>query len=187
MSTEKYLNLITSQHKVQPKFMAWLGSTLNMLDDIMEVTESIPSAFDIDNAVGVQLDLIGSILGRSRVLSFQPSGGTSPILNDANYRISLKAKIAQNQWDGTLPKIYEIWNSIFPDVKLVMIDNQDMTVSAVVSGLLDPVATELVVGGHIIPKPMGVKLNIIESIEVSESSYIGMIVTEMDYITLTLP
>lgn len=182
---DDYLDLITSQHKVQPKFMDWLSSALTLVGENMQATNEITSSFDIDTATGVQLDTLGEIVGRSRTLSYQPSGGSSPVMDDNHYRLALKAKIAQNQWDGTIPQVYEVWNSLFPDVSLSVIDNQDMTMSALVDGQLDSVATELVASGYIIPKPMGVKLNIIEITDVSGAPYVGISVTEIDSISVS--
>ncbi|MFC3768351.1 DUF2612 domain-containing protein [Paenibacillus sp. GCM10012303] len=185
MAIDKYLDPITSQHKLQPKFTAWLSAVLSKVDGGMQMTAGMPSAFDIDAAAGVQLDMLGTIVGRGRLLNFQPTGGSSPVLDDENYRIALKAKIAQNQWDGTIPQIYEIWYSLFSNVSLLVVDNQDMTMAALVEGQLDAVATELVASGYIIPKPAGVGLTIIEVTNVPSESYIGALVTGEDYITIT--
>ncbi|WP_163855835.1 DUF2612 domain-containing protein [Paenibacillus elgii] len=184
MSIVKYIDLITSQHKTQPKYIAWLSSSLGIVDAGLELSKSLPGHFDIDKAKGIQLDLIGTIVGRSRVLNFQPTGGTSPVLDDENYRLALKAKIAQNQWDGTIPQIYEIWYSLF-DARLIIVDNQNMSMSALVEGQLDSIAIELVASGYIIPKPSGVNLTIIEVTNVSSPSYIGGLVTGMDFITVS--
>jgi hypothetical protein len=185
MAIDKYVDLITSQHKTRPKFTAWISSPLTIISDNIATTNQIPSSFDIDTAIGAQLDTIGHIVGRSRTLSFQPSGGSSPVMDDPHYRLALKAKIAQNQWDGTIPQVYEVWNSLFPDVGLVIIDNQDMTISALVDGELDSISTELVASGYIIPKPIGVKLTIIEITRIAGNSYEGMLVNESDSTTLT--
>lgn len=181
----KYIDLITSQHKTQPKFISWLSASLTIVDDNITVTNKIPSSFDIDTAVGVQLDTLGVIVGRSRVLNFQLSGGVSPVLDDDHYRLALKAKIAQNQWDGTIPQVYEVWNSLFPTVNLIVIDNQDMTMSALVYGQLDSISTELVTSGYIIPKPVGVGLTIIEVTNISSTPFVGMLVSGMDHITVS--
>lgn len=164
--------------------MNWLASTVSIIDDAVLVSSEIPNAFDIDNAVGMQLDVLGEIVGRGRELAFQPSEG-EPVLDDTNYRIALKAKIAQNQWDGTIPAIYEIWGNLFPDIGLSVVDNQDMTMSALIDGQMDQVITEMVASGYIIPKPAGVRLTIIDVTEISGSSYVGMLVSGMDYITIS--
>lgn len=177
MSITPYTDLIVSQHRTQPKYMAWLSAALEKVDSAITVSNSIPSYFDIDTAEGNQLDTLGEIIGRSRVLNFHPAAGLSPVLDDANYRIALKAKIAQNQWDGTIPQIYDIWYGLFTDLGLVVVDNQDMTMSVMVNGQIDPITTELIASGYIIPKPAGVALTIIGVQNVSSPQYVGLTVS----------
>src|SRR5690348_3759758 len=160
MSITKYLNLITSEHNSKPKFMSWLSAALQKVDDGMTMTNSIPSAFDINNAVGVQLDTLGQVIGQLRNIGV-PLTSSSSILDDTHYRLVLQARIARNQWDGTIGQVYDIWNNAFPGSALQIIDNQDMTMQAVVTNLTDNLSTELVTAGLIIPKPMGVTLIII--------------------------
>lgn len=186
MPVQSYLDLITSQHKLQPKFMAWLTAALTPVVDTMETAKAMYAAFDLDTAVGVQLDRIGEIIGRSRLLNFQPTDGTPPRLDDKNYRIALKAKIAQNLWDGTVPQIYEIWYSLFNDVDISIVDNQNMTMSVYIEGQLDAVSTELLASGYIIPKPAGVGLEIIDVSETENPVYIGSVVSEAETQTVTI-
>ncbi|WP_051925692.1 DUF2612 domain-containing protein [Brevibacillus borstelensis] len=185
MAIEPYVNLVTSQHYNKPKFMSWLTAVLEKVDDVMKV--NIPSAFDVNKAVGVQLDTVGELVGRSRYLPFQLADGSSPVLDDANYRIALKAKIAQNQWDGTIPQIYEVWDSLFPEAQLIIKDNQDMTMDANIRGDLGLQSVELITVGYIIPKPSGVGLNVTWETEVTRYDYVGMIVTTRDTVQLTFP
>lgn len=159
VAIDKYLDLITSQHKTQHKFKAWLSSALNTADDGIATTKGIPDLFDVDTAVGVQLDTIGELVGRSRTLDFQPTDGSSPVLDDTYFRLIIKTKIATNQWDGTLPQIRELWQSIFPELLLVIIDNQDMSISLAVVGISSQLEKDLVANGYILPKPAGVRAN----------------------------
>lgn len=185
MSITQYANLITSQHIVQPNFNAWLAAALNIVNDDMTMTTGLPSNFDIDAAVGIQLDLIGVLVGRSRILNFQLADGSSPILDDAHYLLALKAKIAQNQWDGTIPQIYNIWNSLLPNNALQIIDNQDMTMVASISGQLDIVTTEMIAAKYIIPKPMGVGISILGVSTAAGTQYMGILVSGWDSITVS--
>lgn len=187
MTISSYIDLITSQHKTKPNFIAWLSSALNIVNDNVVTTNLIPTSFDVDTAIGVQLDTLGEIIGRSRILNFQPAGGSSPTLDDVNYRIALKAKISQNQWDGTTPQIYAIWNSLFPDVTLSVVDNQNMTISVLLEGQLEAVIQEMLAAGYIVPKPIGVGLTIIEVTNISDATYIGVLVTGIDFVTITIP
>jgi len=51
--------------------------------------------------------------------------------------------------------VYEIWDSLYPDVNLIVLNNQNMAMSALPEGELDAGATELVASGCIIPTPSG--------------------------------
>nr|WP_254456769.1 DUF2612 domain-containing protein [Brevibacillus sp. HD1.4A] len=179
--------MITSQHRNRPKYISWASALLSKVDDAVNVANSIPSAFDIDNAVGAQLDIDGQIIGRSRYLPFQLPDGTSPMLDDQNYRIALKAKIAMNQWDGTVPRVYEIWKQLFPDATLIITDNQDMSMKATIQGSLGLQSVYLVTLGYIIPKPSGVRLDVAWDSELTRQDYLGMLVTARDTVQVTFP
>ncbi|SFE43236.1 Protein of unknown function [Paenibacillus algorifonticola] len=174
---KEYLDLITSQYRLKNRFIAWLSDTLNMINDGMITTDGLPSDFGIDTAVGVQLDLLGTIIGRSRRLPFNPASGGSSILGDDDYRIALKAKIAINNWDGTIPGMYAVWDATFPNANLQIIDNQDMSMQAIVTGPLSTIAREMIAAGMIIPKPMAVGYKIIESTDINTNLYTGVLVT----------
>lgn len=156
MDIKNYTDLITSQHHDKPNFITWLTSALSKIKDGTDATDSIVSAFDIDIAVGVQLDILGIQLGVNRVVNFQPTGGTSPVLDDDTYKLCLKAKIAINQWDGTTPSVYSLWSTLFPTSRLIIADNQDMSINAIVFSLNTQIQKDLIAHGYIIPKPEGV-------------------------------
>jgi hypothetical protein len=161
LDIQTYLDRITSQHKVKPKYMALLKARLQPFIDIAECLDSFDSAFDLDVAVGKQLDVIGEYVGVSRLLDFQPVSVTA-LLDDDNYRTVLRARISLNRWDGTMQGVFSIWEQVFPDTQIEVLDNQDMTIDVVseVNDGEDPLfSIELGVHGYILPKPMGVKLN----------------------------
>ena len=70
-----YLGLITSQYQNSPKFLTFLRTLLQKLADASTCANAMPAAFDLDSAVGVQLDTLGVIVGASRQLPFTPGGG----------------------------------------------------------------------------------------------------------------
>jgi hypothetical protein len=180
MAIDSYLNNITSQHRDKPKFIAWLSAHLNIIDDIYNVLKEMDNAFDIDNAIGKQLDTLGIIIGRERTLTFQPLNGFNPVLTDDYYRLVLKAKIAFNMWDGTIPSMYEIWNNIYGsdnDLSLQIKDNQDMSFNAYIAGYTDQIQQDLIQHGYIIPKPQGVRVNYIGRSKITEKQYSAMKVT----------
>ncbi len=132
-----YTVLITSEHRDKPRFMATVRALVQPLVDQMNVLQSMPSKFDLDNAVGVQLDDVGLWVGVSRKVRtpltgiyfsfdvaglgfdqgiwkgpFDPDTGLTVLDNDT-YRLVIRAKIGANHWDGTLASSAAILNSIF--------------------------------------------------------------------------
>jgi hypothetical protein len=95
-----YVNLLTSQYQNSTNLIAWLSACLGIFIDVGLTLSTLPSEFDIEAAIGAQLDVVGLLVGVSRTLPFQPSGGESPILDDATYRLLIRAKTFKNQWDG---------------------------------------------------------------------------------------
>ncbi|WP_297428617.1 DUF2612 domain-containing protein [Clostridium sp.] len=180
MAIDKYLDNITSQHRDKPKFIGWLSSNLTIIDGIYNTLKTMDEKFDIDNAIGNQLDVLGTVIGRKRTLTFQPVNGYDPVLDDETYRVLLKAKIAMNNWDGTIPQMYSIWNDIFGldnDLGLQLQDNQDMSFNAYVTGYVDQIQQDLIQHGYIIPKPQGVKVNYIGRSKINSRQYSAMKVT----------
>ncbi len=184
MAIQPYLDLITSEHYNKPKFMAWLTAPLQLVDDTTTAANDLLTAFDINTAVGAQLDILGVSIGQARDIGV-PLSGASSILDDTHYRLVLQARIARNNWDGTIPSIYEIWNNAFPSVLLQLVDNQNMTMQAVITNLTDNVSQELVTAGLIVPKPMGVELVIVANTAVGEQAYLAMVVTTSDITIIT--
>lgn len=177
MTINKYLDNITSQHRDKPKFISWLSKSLTLIDHAYMATKSIDINFDLDNAIGKQLDTLGIMIGRKRTLTFQPMHGHNPILDDETYRLVLKAKVAMNMWNGTIPQMYEIWDNIFKDIGLQIEDNQDMSFNAYVTGYVNQIRQELIQHGYIVPKPEGVRVNYIGKSITEFKPYIGMLVS----------
>lgn len=157
MGNADYLALITSQYRDKTNFIAWLTANLDIVDDISVTISDFDGNYDIDNAVGYQLDVIGMMVGVNRLLTIQPSDGSSPLVNDTTYRFLIRAKIAQNKWNGTIPELYNIWNASFPLNQIKIEDNQDMTFSILfVSQSYTALERQLIAAGYIMPKPEGV-------------------------------
>lgn len=63
-----YTELITSEHKDRPKFSAMVDAVSGAWASLYDETLSIPAAFDLDTAVGAQLDVIGEWVGQTRII-----------------------------------------------------------------------------------------------------------------------
>lgn len=159
MAINNYLNLITSQHKTKPNFMSWLSTNLNLVNDPILVMNNTITSFDINNAVGPQLDTIGLILGVSRTVNFQPTDASSPVLTDSMYRLILLSRVIRNQWDGTISGLQTLWNNIFPQYYLIIKDNENMSLNVLVLGPSTVLQQNLISNGYIVPRPMGVNIS----------------------------
>lgn len=158
-TVDTYLGLVVPQYQNSPKFLNWLKVPLQMLQSITDCFDTFDAAFDIDTAVGDQLDILGEIAGQSRTMTFEPTGGISPILDDETYRLLLKAKIALNQWDGKIDSLASTWESLFPGGTIVVTDNQDMTMTVSVTGTFSSIIIDLINNDLIVPRPEGVLSN----------------------------
>ncbi|WP_304067676.1 DUF2612 domain-containing protein [Megamonas hypermegale] len=161
MDNSYYLNLIPSEHRLSPNFINWLTFGIQKLQDDNSSALDIINAFDLDTATGTQLDIIGTLVGISRQLDFQPRSDISSVLDDVYYRLLLRARIVWNQWKGTIKELYEAWQVIFPAGNLLIMDNQDMSMDIVVSGNFSVMERELINNGLIVPKSEGVRINYI--------------------------
>lgn len=154
-----YTNLLTGEYAQSAKLQAFLSSLIQKLDDVSTCADSMVMDFDVDCAVGKQLDILGQIVGAKRVLPFQPSYGLSPNLEDEDYRILIKATIGSNHWDGLYGSLNTLWQFLFPSGLIVIQDNQNMTMDIFLTGNFSPIVIEMIKHGLIVPRPEGVLVN----------------------------
>jgi len=65
----QYLDLIPSANSDKPKFIALLTAILSPLIDGQNAALDVVNKYDLDQAIGKQLDVIGEWVGQSRTLS----------------------------------------------------------------------------------------------------------------------
>lgn len=184
--TASYLGLITSEHFDRPKFTAAVSAAVQPFVDMQQVLVGLPDAFDLDRAVGVQLDAVGVRVGRSRYVTrpltdiyfswdtpslgwgqgswkgpFDPNDGLTR-LDDGTYRLLLRAVVVANSWNGTAVDanvaLAGLFNgSITPGTLLFIQDNFDMTMTIGLAGQLPPAIFVALLNNNEIPlRPVGV-------------------------------
>lgn len=183
--TEDYLRLITSYHRPRKRFEATVATLVEPLAQLQDFLATMPAAFDLDTAVGVQLDVVGQWIGRSRYIAtplaslyfsfddaprgfdrgvwkgpFDSATGINR-LDDETYRLLLRAKIAANQWDGTVPGAAAALGGVFASAtgsRIFVDDKGDMSVVFGISGKIPSLlALALFSAGYIPLKPEAVK------------------------------
>jgi hypothetical protein len=123
-----YLAKVPPLHAGDPNMMAELALLLQPLVDIQNLLADLPTVyFDLDYAIGVQLDILGKWIGRTRDIPvplqniflslgdplrglgkgiwYNPDvspGVTYSRMDDETYRRLLKAVAAANEWNGTV-------------------------------------------------------------------------------------
>lgn len=156
---DNYLKLITGEHRDKPKYISMVRVLLSHGSDIFSVGVELDDDFDLDYADGVQEDVLGDIVGTSRELGWQPEFNLNPILDNANFRTLLMAKISKNMWKGGIRDLATTWKLLFGNPILIE-DNQDMTIDVVIiSNGIDKLTQMMIRNGDIIPKPQLVLVN----------------------------
>lgn len=151
-----YLKLVTRLHASQPKFNAMLSAVLQPFSDLQAFLNGLPAQFDIDIAIGAQLDIVGEWVGQSRHITIPlpdifftwgspnlskgwgrgiwkgPFATVSGItaLDDDTYRLLLQTIVLANSWDGTVPAAQNILNrffSAYPATYVFIDDHSDVS------------------------------------------------------------
>lgn len=202
-----YKRLITSEYRHSSRFTAMVQKLLGYGLDIDDSINNMLLAFEVDNASTAQLDILGSIVGVSRQLKFEPSAaaigevicpspaeiasgevypiiytpspdklastpmltgyppaemGEGNLLDDEVFRLMIKARIIQNTWKGTIGELYDLWDAVMgANKKLSIEDLQDMSYNIVLQGDYTQLEEELIIHAYVIPKPEGVRINVL--------------------------
>jgi len=175
-----YLSLITSEHQL-PIFLQVVNMLTEGFWQNSVLMNSMSQLFNIQTAVGDQLDKLGEWIGIGRIVtipltgatfSFDTSGlgfdegywdnsfsgSTNSILDDSTYRRILLARIALNNWDGTINSAVAALSIAFPNNSVFIQDNQNMTMNVYFSGIMNPIDIALLTNHYFDFRPAGVNL-----------------------------
>lgn len=153
----KYLAIITSQFRNDPKYMAFIAMLVQPFVDRQNLVASFPEKFDLDLAEGQQLDWVGLWVGQERGLPI--AGEELLVLNDTDYLQLLKATIAANYFQGTIASAKAVWDIAFGPNQIAIQDNQDMTILFLWLGAtLTTIQRAMIHNGYFSLKPAGVKV-----------------------------
>ena len=89
-------------------------------------------------------------------------------------------------WDGKIESAYEIWNNIFDDIGLQLQDNQDMSLTAYITGYVNQIRQDLIQHGYIVPKPEGVKIHSIGRTPIDFKVHSAMVVYSQQISTIQM-
>jgi len=187
MFIDNYLNLLILQYSDLPKASETIEALTGKYEELYNVILAFESAFDIDTAVGVQLDTLGKIIGLSRIVPdvvpkvyfafsgtlnadtfskapmFRTSDAilTDTQLNDSDYRFFLKAKIAKNVVTAKMIdddlSLQDAIAFMFGNAAYVS-DNQDMTMTLYVDDTYPTRLLTYLAALDLIPRPQAVSI-----------------------------
>src|ERR1017187_2901752 len=162
--------------------MAMMEGILTPVASNIDLLAALPAYFDLDLAVGAQLDILGEWIGQSRQIgitltgvffSWNTSGlgwgegnwedphgsGSVVVLADGDYRNLLRVTVARNQWDGTTEGAYAAWTVAFAgtDTTIRIQNFGDASISYILSGsALSAVTVAMFQAGLYDLRPAGV-------------------------------
>lgn len=150
-----YKNLLIIQYHNKPKARATIAQWVDCMtgDGIMA---QLWGAFDVDTAIGAQLDAIGHFVGIGRFG-----------LPDDKYRVLIKFKILKNNIGTTMKDIDDAIYQYFGNLILVN-NNKNMSITYILAqelGSLIPI----LIDEDLLPAPMGVGVNAITSVDPSKA------------------
>lgn len=183
---ESSLQLIENQLRDSPNYIEVIRLLAEDFDEASDIYDYIAKNINVLNARGVWLDLIGDIVGVSRVFDkeiqpvffgFDDQPNTtgfgqarfrelddkttaSSVLNDDDYRVVIIGKIARNYGDvSEVGVATSVLNMTQADNVLVY-QSGPATFSVYVIGLISDNIKSILNGTDIIPRAAGVKMNL---------------------------
>lgn len=118
------------------------------------IAQQVQDAFNIDTAIGAQLDILGKYLGVER------SKLSYPQLSDEQFRIVLKFAILKNNNLSSTEAISDSLEAFFGN-EVTITDNKNMTIRYNIGGNISEQIIDILVSKKLLPKPMGVKVEIL--------------------------
>lgn len=148
---EYYTDLLVIQYRAKPKARAHVAALIDS-GLILDLIRDVQNGYDIDTAIGVQLDNLAKIQGTYR------SYNQGQPISDSDLRSITKLKQIQNSSNYSLKSLDEIFTELFPD-KALLLDNENMTGDYIFAESERPAVTFAKLQGAI-PKPMAVNMSI---------------------------
>ena len=149
-----YKNLLIIQYHDKAKAQAVIANWVDcMVADGLLL--DLPEAYNIDTAIGAQLDAIGKIVNLKRY------GFT-----DEQYRLLLNLRIITNNGGVTMKEIDDVLWTFFGK-SIVCHNNQDMSLTYIVFPEYEPLIP-VFLAERLLPAPLGVGVNIIISVNLPE-------------------
>ena len=181
-STDYFTGLVTTEHQDKPKYIQTVSLSTQGYADQIALCSQAYDLYDLDDAVGAQLDAVGLWIGFSRFVALNVDiyfswdragvgwdqgiwwevGDPEQVvtqLSDAQYRKLLRLKIACNHFDGTLPSAIKIIGmAVADDNCTVTATEGNMSVVFTIKGIISSIMRAAIEGGYLPLKPAGINV-----------------------------
>jgi hypothetical protein len=152
---EYYANLLIIQYAGKPKAYATMQGIVDMMN-ADQIWTSIQNAFNLADAVGVQLDIVGKYAGVTR---YAQDFSGSVTLGDSDFRTLIKLKIVRNNVIGSLSGVDILLYNAFGD-DLQVFDYANMHISYLLNtAAVSEQLAQIFIKQNLLPKPLGVALS----------------------------
>lgn len=149
-----YSNLLIMQYHGKPKAKATIEKTVALLPD--DIILDVINGFDIQTAVGKQLDILGEYVGVDR---YYLVDNQAELLNDEDYRILIKLKAISNTSDLSHKALEEALYDFFGNT-VRMDSDGGMEMTYFVPKDKTPII-QAAIQKEVLPRPMGVRCSYI--------------------------
>lgn len=144
---------VITQYKDSPNIKAIIEIYAKQVQELENAIFDMIDQRTLNGSVGFQLDQLGTILG-------QPRQG----LNDDDYRLRLKAKIAENVSEGTPNEMIEIFKILVATDDVEYLEVFPASFKLTVNDLIDPISSPSEINNAIRnSKPAGVGFSLVMS------------------------
>lgn len=178
---------IYAQYRTKAKAVAWYNIVRSLAAELDSGANAVRVMYEIDTAVGEQLDILGRIVVIPRnfiqpvpmtppqfaIANNTPGefGDTSAMfsalsvdsdaqMSDELYRLIIKSKIIKNNSDATLESILFGMNFLLPNAEVLRItDSENMSFTVEFYGEITELERYAVLNAMLVPKPQGVRFN----------------------------
>lgn len=152
-----YRDLLILQYRGKDKARATVHA-LAKLAIVDQLPLAVQDAFDLETAIGVQLDVVGKIVGATR---YGRDFDGPVTLTDDQFRDYLLICIAQNKMGSSLNDVNEFLLAFFPGI-LYVFDHLTMRINYFFnSAAADTLLAEFFIEANRLPCPIGVQMGAI--------------------------
>lgn len=156
---EYYRNLLIIQYSGLEKAPDHIRALITVLM-IFDLIISVKNGYNIDNAVGVQQDIIGKYLGIDRNVPVSPY-----VLNDTDYRFYQRLRLIQNNSNHSTKSIVELVYQIF-GTDLLFFDRYNMSIAYIFPATVESLVI-LAKDLGLLPKPAAVGISVSFTVDIN--------------------